>query len=191
VNWTYVSTSPIVSPTPGAFDSYQVAYGRFLRDYAGRLVKVNGKYIWYYRGERPGNQYAIGAATSPDLQVWTKAGSAPLFNPLSSSLCSLGSALLINGKVFLILSAAPLYDRSNGNPGVMAVYLKQPNVAGDPFDWSDGPGVPIYQDPFSTVWTGGPSWVVDEGGRQYMAYEDFSNIVDQTGGHYEIHIADG
>lgn len=186
INWSYVRSDPIVRPTPGAWDSYQTAYGRFLRDYSGNLRRIAGQAIWYYRGEQSSpHRYAVGAASSGDLVNWTKRGRQ--FDPIDGGLLSLGSAIspssgVSSGRIYLVFStlATP-----TGGGGVMPMFLKESNAPGAPYSWAAGPGYHLYDDPTSVGYTDGGSYVIDpQDGVHHMAYANFATI-----GRPQVHTA--
>lgn len=180
VNWSYVRSDPIVSPGNGTYDGYQTAYGRFLRDPWGNLRRVGGRALWFYRGERRDPQeYRVGLAVSTDMVNFSKHSPVPRFNPLNGALFSLGSALMVNGNTYLLLSA-PLLGLLGGGSvkgGPSLMFLKQANVSGDPYQWSDGPGIPIFIDLRSLAYTDGGSYYIDpETGIHRFAYANVENI---------------
>lgn len=164
IDWEWVQPNPIVPNGPaGSFDDYQVAYGRILRDYDGNVVRRNGKLIFYYRGERSGQQYSVGAATGTAWDTWQKVGSTALYHPLNVSLHGLGSALDIgDGKVHHVLSCGV------GTAPPFTHYHKESDST-DPFAWSDGPGLTLYSEPLSLL-ADGPSYMIGHNGMHYMAY---------------------
>lgn len=170
VTWTLMSNAPAVPiGTKTAFDGYAIDYGRFLRDPHGNLARVNGLYVWYFRGTKKIAQlsgpdveaYQLGAAYSPDLVNWTKKG-YPLLDPGSQRLFGLGSALLLNNVVNLVWTVAP----AGGSP---QVHLQQ-SAAGQPFTFPQpGPGTPLYSD--AGVAVDGPSFAIDPvTGQQHMTF---------------------
>ena len=74
VNWT-MSTTAVLSPTPGTWDAYTVE--------APWVIRENGEYkMWYtsYLGYSPWLGY-LGYATSPDGIHWTKYSGNPVMGP--------------------------------------------------------------------------------------------------------------
>ncbi|MFP2909864.1 twin-arginine translocation signal domain-containing protein [Pyxidicoccus sp. 3LFB2] len=164
VDWEWVQPNAIVPNGPlGSFDDYQVCYGRVLRDYDGNVVRRNGKLVFYYRGEHSGPLYSMGAATGTTWDSWQKVSDVALYQPLGNSLHGLGSALDIgDGKVHHVLSCS-----LNSAPP-FTHYHKESNST-DPFDWSSGPGLPLYGEPLSLL-ADGPSYIIGHNGTHYMAY---------------------
>lgn len=179
IDWEWVQPEPIVPNGPaGSFDDYQVCYGRILRDYDGNVVRRNGKLVFYYRGERSGQQYSVGAATGTTWDTWEKVSDVPLYKPLNVSLHAIGSALDIgDGKVHHILSSGI------GTAPPFTQYHKESNSA-DPFDWADGPGLTLYSEPLASL-ADGPSYIIGHNGTHYMAYaalltDLFGNVTSEV-----------
>lgn len=176
INWNYFAPDlryPMLGVgAAGTFDSYAVDYGRFLRDYGGNVVRVNGELVWYYRGTRKitdltDQQYAIGCATSSDWVTWTKPPSVnagqPLFDISGGAEFRLGSALWVNGRAHLMFSV-----------NTLTMYLKAASTFGDPLAWSNGSGTPVHQPAGSPDIDGG-SYVVD-GGAHYFTYRTLTPV---------------
>jgi hypothetical protein len=179
IDWEWVQPEPIVPNGPaGSFDDYQVCYGRILRDYDGNVVRRDGKLVFYYRGERSGQQYSVGAATGTTWDTWEKVSDVPIYKPLNVSLHAIGSALDIgDGKVHHILSSAV------GSSPPFTQYHKESNST-DPFDFADGPGLTLYSEPLSTL-ADGPSYIIGHNGTHYMAYaalltDLFGNVTSEV-----------
>jgi hypothetical protein len=67
--WTKHAGNPVLTPTPGSFDSVSVSWAS--------VVKVGGKYYMYYRGYNGGENH-IGLATSTDGIAWSKHSGNPI-----------------------------------------------------------------------------------------------------------------
>lgn len=190
ISWRYLDTAqrPIVPIGAAAeFDGYAVDYGRFLRDYGGRLVRRAGKYVWYYRGTQrvteadpsnPGKthvveRYLLGAATSPDLLTWTKLPGA-VADPGQRQLFGAGSALDVGGVTNLVWTVMT----SGAATGQM--YLKAA-TGPDPAAFDDGPGTPMYQD--ASIFDDGGAYVVD-GSTHYMSFAALGGAND----HWEVRL---
>jgi hypothetical protein len=139
--WTLLSNDPMVVPGTDndAFDSYEIAYGRFLRDIDGNLVTVSDaaghrEYVWYYRGTRrvgDGSQFALGVATSRDLVTWHKRSAQPIGVLPDGEIFGLGSPIL----------------RDDGTVAFTITYqgMVYESVSGDPFSPVTLPGKAVFQ----------------------------------------------
>jgi hypothetical protein len=174
-SWSYAKRNPILIPraSTDSWNNSGTSYCRFLRDFSGNLVKVDGKAILYYRGEhdiRPnfGPSYTVGAATSLNLLDWTPVtDTGPLFDPLNGALYGLGSALCKDqqGYYNLVLAAR------SPDSGRVTMHVKKGRVRDDPFSWDDGTGVLVY-DPATAGHKGfdGGSYAIDPvDGQHYMS----------------------
>jgi hypothetical protein len=173
------------------WDAYQIAYGRFLRDLEGNLVRLGDDVVWFYRGTRKltlssgttaTEEHGIGAARSSNFADWRKVQPAdrPLFYPsVTRGLCGIGSALAVGGEIYLVINVEEGIDptRLEAFPS----YLKRPSSFGDVSSWSDGPGTEIYRDPDSSTTSGPGYYVVDPvDGAHYMAHDGWTGTYETS-----------
>lgn len=160
-SWSFVRSDPILPPGPaGHFDGYAANYGRFLRDFFGNVVRVNGgDAVFYYRGTNvhgpEGQRFGVGMAASRDLSNWTKfnrPNGQPLFDPAAGALHGLGSALMVQPTrtVHLVICV------------LQTVFLKAANSPDNTFSFAPGPGVAIYE--HLNGFASGGSYTVDTTG---------------------------
>ena len=101
INWTKYSGNPVLSPSPGLWDGFQVN--------GGRVVHVGSSYVMYYEGEQSqSSSYAIGVATSKDGVHWTKTGKATIQSHGWDKFQVIGGVAYLNG------SYVALYAGGNG-----------------------------------------------------------------------------
>jgi hypothetical protein len=73
IDWS-ISTSPVLVPTPGGWDSFNLE--------SPVVIRENGTYkMWYVGYASTNDDYHIGYATSPDGITWTKQGSTYILGP--------------------------------------------------------------------------------------------------------------
>lgn len=71
--WTMPNNAPVLTPTPGAWDSSAV--------FSPMVIRENGEYKMWYAGGKNDFHNRIGYATSPDGVNWTKYSGNPILIP--------------------------------------------------------------------------------------------------------------
>jgi beta-1,2-mannobiose phosphorylase / 1,2-beta-oligomannan phosphorylase len=72
-HWTMPNNSPVLTPTPGAWDSSAV--------FSPMVIREDGEYKMWYAGGKNDFHNRIGYATSPDGVNWTKYSANPILIP--------------------------------------------------------------------------------------------------------------
>jgi hypothetical protein len=176
-NWTKIG-GPILAH--GTTDIKHIGYGRFLRDMDGNLARINGKAYWYYNGrefsdgEQGYSRLHLAESSNPSsATAWTKAFNNPLKDLHSGAVFDLGSALLVNSRVWLF---------SAGRYG-SALYYDEARYDNDPYHFNAGPGIPFYS---SGALMGGPSYAFDPA-RHFMVHAALpAPVVPDAGGRFQI-----
>lgn len=183
-NWRYATPTPapILSPSfvGGAWDQHGASYTRFLRDYTGGLVRVNGKALLYYRGRRIVDadtiENAAGLARSSDLVTWVPDSRSPIFRLFPGGAHhGIGSALCpdANGAYHLVLYAA--VGDNEAQP--RELYLKR-STGQNPAVWDNLAGDLVL--PPVRQLLDGAYYVVAPNGVHYMTYTTVVRRPDGT-----------